>query len=199
MIETKKDLQYFLNADRIAMNLQDRHWIRDYLAASIAPWRIWSLVKCLRCLEYALNRYNKKHGVLRLVRYLFFKRKYFYLQMQMGMFISPNVFGPGLNVVHPGYIWAASSSRVGKNCTILPRVLLGKKHPRTPAPCIFIGDDCYIGTGSTILGPIHIGNNVTIAAGAVVVKDVPDNCIVAGNPATIIKYKTSSKNDEKIV
>lgn len=193
MIETKKDLQFFLSADKIAMNLQDRRWIRDYLVASIAPWRIWSLVKCLRNFEYAQNRYNQKHGLLRLMRYLYFKRKYFYLQMRMRMFISPNVFGPGLNVVHPGYIWADTSSCVGKNCTILPRVLLGKKNPGTLPPCVFIGDDCYIGTGATILGPVKIGNNVTIGAGAVVVRDVPDNCIVAGNPATVIKYKTATK------
>ena len=37
------------------------------------------------------------------------------------------------------------------------------------------------------LGPIHIGDNVTIAAGAVVINDVPDNCTVAGIPAKIIK------------
>ena len=39
------------------------------------------------------------------------------------------------------------------------------------------------------MGPVTIGNNVTIAAGAVVVKDVPDNAIVGGNPAKIISYK----------
>jgi serine O-acetyltransferase len=39
------------------------------------------------------------------------------------------------------------------------------------------------------LGPVKIGNNVTIGAGAVVVKDIPDNCVVAGNPAKIIKFK----------
>jgi acetyltransferase-like isoleucine patch superfamily enzyme len=39
-----------------------------------------------------------------------------------------------------------------------------------------------------IIGDINIGNNVVVGAGAVVVKDVPDNCIVAGNPARIIKY-----------
>ena len=38
---------------------------------------------------------------------------------------------------------------------------------------------------------ITIGNNVTIGAGAVVVKDVPDNAVVVGNPARVIKYKTS--------
>ena len=44
-----------------------------------------------------------------------------------------------------------------------------------------------LGANVTIIGPVHIGNNVTVAAGAVVVKDVPDNCMVAGVPAKIIK------------
>ena len=72
-------------------------------------------------------------------------------------------------------------------------VLLGKKKPGISQPNIFIGDNCYIGTGSTILGPVKIGNNVTVAAGSVVVKDIPDNVIVAGNPAKIIKYKIEEK------
>lgn len=38
-----------------------------------------------------------------------------------------------------------------------------------------------------ILGDITIGNNVVVAAGSVVVKDVPDNCMVAGNPAVVKK------------
>ena len=40
-----------------------------------------------------------------------------------------------------------------------------------------------------IIGDITVGNNVTIGAGAVVVKDVPDNAVVVGNPARVIKYK----------
>jgi len=39
------------------------------------------------------------------------------------------------------------------------------------------------------LGPVTIGNNVTIGAGAVVNKDVPDNCVIGGVPAKIIKHK----------
>ena len=75
-------------------------------------------------------------------------------------------------------------------------MLLGKKLPGLPIPNIEIGDNCYIGTGSTVLGPVKIGNNVIIAAGSVVIHDVPDYSLVAGNPATI-KRKLSKDEYEK--
>lgn len=52
-----------------------------------------------------------------------------------------------------------------------------------------IGSNCFIGVRAIILPGICIGNEVVVAAGAVVTKDVPSNCIVAGNPAKIIKEK----------
>jgi acetyltransferase-like isoleucine patch superfamily enzyme len=52
---------------------------------------------------------------------------------------------------------------------------------------VFIGERCSIGTGAIILGGVKIGDEVIVGAGSVVVKDVPSNCIVAGNPAKIIR------------
>ncbi len=51
----------------------------------------------------------------------------------------------------------------------------------------YVGDNCFIGGGARILPGIRIGNNCIVGAGSVVTKDVPDNCIVAGNPARIIR------------
>lgn len=53
---------------------------------------------------------------------------------------------------------------------------------------IVIGDNVWIGGGSIILPNITIGNNVVIAAGSVVTKNIPDNVVIAGNPAKIIKH-----------
>lgn len=50
----------------------------------------------------------------------------------------------------------------------------------------YIGDCCFI-SGCIILPGVNIGNHVIVGAGSVVTKDVPDNCIVAGNPAKIIR------------
>lgn len=50
-----------------------------------------------------------------------------------------------------------------------------------------IGSFCVIGIGATVMGGVTIGDEVVVGAGAVVTRDVPSNCIVAGNPARIIR------------
>ena len=52
-----------------------------------------------------------------------------------------------------------------------------------------IGELSFIGISSTIIQGVNIGKNVTIGAGSVVLKDIPDNVIAVGNPAKIIKSK----------
>jgi len=52
---------------------------------------------------------------------------------------------------------------------------------------IFIGENVWIGTGSRIHKGVTIGDNSIIAAHAMVTRDVPANCIVAGNPARVVK------------
>lgn len=104
------------------------------------------------------------------------------------MYIGLNAVGKGFFIVHPEFVRIDSWVHIGENCTVLPMVLFGCAHPIDGTE-IFVGDNFYVGTGATILGPIRIGNNVTIAAGAVVTKDFPDNVVVAGVPAKIIKFK----------
>lgn len=54
---------------------------------------------------------------------------------------------------------------------------------------VVLGEDAWIGARVIILPGIHIGNRAIVGAGSVVTKDVPDNAIVAGNPARIIRQR----------
>ncbi|MNY15108.1 Streptogramin A acetyltransferase [compost metagenome] len=58
---------------------------------------------------------------------------------------------------------------------------------------ITVGNDVWVGINTVILPGIKIGNGVTIAAGSVVTKDIPDYVMVAGMPAKIIKEKYSTE------
>ncbi len=74
---------------------------------------------------------------------------------------------------------------IGCNCTISQCVTIGgtSQHYEVPK----IGNNVQINAGAKIIGPITVGDNVVIGANAVVVKDVPNNCVVVGVPAKIIK------------
>ena len=63
---------------------------------------------------------------------------------------------------------------------------------------VLIGNDVWIGMDVTILGGVRIGNGAVIAAGSVVVKDVPPYAIVGGNPAKIISYRFTEDVIEKL-
>ena len=68
-----------------------------------------------------------------------------------------------------------------------PLTAQGRRERLAISKPITIGNDVWIGGNCTILGGVVIGDNVVVAAGAVVTKDVPSNCVVAGIPAKVIK------------
>jgi acetyltransferase-like isoleucine patch superfamily enzyme len=63
----------------------------------------------------------------------------------------------------------------------------------------FIGKNCVIGTHSIILPGVKIGDHCVVAAGAIVTKDVPSHCLVAGNPASIQKTGIEVSDKGQIV
>ena len=90
-----------------------------------------------------------------------------------------------------------SCKHIGDNFIVRNGTTIGNKNfDKALRPTI--GDNVDIGANSIIIGDIKIGNNVIIGAGSVVVKNIPSNCIIAGNPAKIIKYiqdETTLRNE----
>lgn len=131
-----------------------------------------------------------------------FYRKMFYTRIGFpSIFVSwiapgdasffPNKnIGPGIHLAHP-FSTILNAKSVGSNFTIHQCTTIGNKYDGDKNGLPTIGNNVSVGCNVVIIGPIKIGDNVCIGAGSVVVKDVPSNCIVAGNPARIIKENKS--------
>jgi serine O-acetyltransferase len=95
-----------------------------------------------------------------------------------GVIISPDAeIGPGM-ILHTAYGLQIAPVKIGSGCTFNSQVLIGTGVKS-------IGNNCYFGPGSKIVGECKIGNNVLVVANSVVLTDVPDNTTIMGVPARI--------------
>jgi acetyltransferase-like isoleucine patch superfamily enzyme len=109
--------------------------------------------------------------------------------------------GDWTTVGYHTFIFSMNSIKIGKNCLIAPFCYfvdndhgfeldnLIRCQKMITAP-IIIGDDVWIGTGAVITKGVKIGNGAVIGANSLITKDVPENAIVAGNPAKVIKFRS---------
>lgn len=131
--------------------------------------------------------YNKGHKFIATRISNTTRRKY-------GIEIHPAAkIGNGVFIDHGMGVVIGETAIVGDNCTIYQGVTLGgtgkdkgKRHPT-------LGNNVLVGCGAKLLGNFTVGDNVKIAANAVVLSDVPENCTCVGIPARIVK-----RNNEKI-
>ena len=98
----------------------------------------------------------------------------------------PNVVGGGIYFSHA---WGTilNCEHIGYGCAFLHNTTFGNirlKDGRLVRP--YLENNVHVGANVIVIGDVHIGNNVKIGAGAVVTKNIPDNCTVVGNPARII-------------
>lgn len=122
----------------------------------------------------------------------------FYTDCGKNISIGKNVFiNSGCSFQDQGGIFIGDDTLIGHNCvlaTLNHGLVPDKRKDIYPAP-IVIGKNVWIGANSTILPGVTIGNNAIIAAGAVVTKAVPENAVVGGVPAKIIKYVDASEKE----
>jgi serine O-acetyltransferase len=109
--------------------------------------------------------------------------KLFYPELPTLRISARGAIGPGLFIQH-GFSTIVAADTIGTNCWINQQVTIGYTNK---TDCPTIGDHVRVTAGAKVLGAIRLGDHVTVGANAVVVKDVPADCVVVGVPARIVR------------
>lgn len=179
MIRSWRDFKDYVAADMRSAGT--RLTLRTFLLHPVTRFTV-----LMRLDEYLLNL--RKPWLVRLpIRYWLRS-----LSIRLSFSMGPNIFGPGLAIVHYGTIVIDPTTRIGKNCRIHVGVHIGgaakfvredEVHRYSPR----IGDNVYLGPGAKLYGPIVLGDNCVVGANAVVTKSFPESgLILAGVPARVI-------------
>jgi len=114
-----------------------------------------------------------------------------------GIEIHPGAtIGKNLFIDHGTGVVIGETAEIGDNCTLYQGVTLGgtgkdvgKRHPT-------LGNNVMVGSGAKILGPFKVGDGSKIAANAVVLNEVPENCTAVGIPAKVVKRDNKRVADD---
>lgn len=105
-----------------------------------------------------------------------------------GIEIHPGAtIGKGLFIDHGMGVVIGETTVIGENCTIYQNVTLGGTGKETGKRHPTLGNNVLVGSGAKVLGPFKVGDNSRIAAGAVVLSEIPPNSTAVGVPARVVK------------
>lgn len=105
------------------------------------------------------------------------------------LYINTVDIGGGFYIQH-GFSTVISAKKIGENCRVFQQVTIGYKDGTSPV----LEDNVSVTCGAKVLGNVTMHSNTIAAAGAVVVSDVPENAIVGGIPAKVIRYKAEDES-----
>lgn len=188
MIQSKSDYRFYLLEDAKRAGFpfintvkgRIRYWLKLCYGSEQA--HTLRYMRILRKYECVNNCYR---GICRGVVIAFFRFVWSRAGLRYGIHIGLNMVGYGFWMPHlVGGIYV-NCHQMGNYCGCNGGVIIGNKGSDALRP--IIGDHVGILMGAKVYGGITIGDNVIVAPNSVVFKDVPSNCVVAGNPAKIIK------------
>lgn len=128
---------------------------------------------------------NAAQKILIAIRHVLLDLRRFYLVHIYGMDIGKDVrisLKANLDKRHPRGVHLADGAYIAFGAVVLCHDM-----SRNIKRDVYVGKNCFIGAHSILMPGVRVGEQSVVAAGSVVTKDVPPNCIVAGNPAKIIR------------
>ena len=181
MINSKKELAFYLMADRIMSgypeNLSLSQWVIFHLKRALGGCILTSYLYALRKTAYYANCKGTNS-----ISFMFWNNQLRKAGIKFGFSIGYNSLGYGCVIPHWGTIVVNQNSRIGNFAVLQTSTCVagGDK---------IIGEGLYLATGSQIVGPLKLGDNVTIASHSMVNKSFGDNILLVGSPAYVKQEK----------
>lgn len=176
MIRSRKDLYEIIECEKnIYLNKEKNIKILTCDQQYIT----YKFLKALRKTEYYYNVKNK-------IMYALYRRKKNLIGLRLGIEMSENSIGKGAIIYHPNSIVINGYSKIGENCKFHGNNCVGNDGKSLKSPVI--GNNVRLGVGAKVIGDIILADNITVAAGAVVVDSfLEEGIIIGGVPARKIK------------
>lgn len=187
MINSRVTLNEYIQIDgnRNSLNCSKTYLLIEPLLALFGivheSYYVRKYLRTLRKLEYFTN--IDRGGV----RKLYYTMKWKRLSNKYQIYIKPNTVGKGLYIPHFHGGVQLNCLSMGDYCTVSAGVVVGNKGSQENRATI--GNDVELAIGCKVIGKITIGDNAIVCPNSVVIKDVPQNAIVSGIPAQVVKIK----------